>query len=127
MKVFTREQLIKRLKICGIIGIICVIPFIILTIVPMFSDGSTTFGDILMIALYVAGAVILFPTSVMAMSFNFGNMLIGIIAPIPILSYFIEFFKAYVYVIKALIVIFRREEKLVIVLNKKNKKNDNEE
>ncbi len=93
----------------------------------MFSDGSTTFGDILMIALYVAGAVILFPTSVMAMSFNFGNMLIGIIAPIPILSYFIEFFKAYVYVIKALIVIFRREEKLVIVLNKKNKKNDNEE
>ncbi|MBQ7004995.1 MAG: hypothetical protein IJN68_01035 [Clostridia bacterium] len=127
MKVYTREQLIKRLKICGIIGIICVIPFIFLTIIPMFSEGSTTFGDILMIALYIAGAIILFPTSVMAMSFNFGNMLIGIIAPIPILSYFVEFFKAYYYVIKALIVILRQEEKLVIVLNKKSNKNGSEE
>lgn len=93
----------------------------------MFDGGGTTFGDILTAALYVAGAIVLFPTSVMAMSFNFGNMLIGIIAPIPILSYFIEFFKAYIYVIKALVVIFKGQEKLTIVLNKKAKNKTDEE
>lgn len=40
--------------------------------------------------------------------------MLGLIAPIPILSYFIEIFKSWVYAIKALIVIFKHKEKLVI-------------
>ncbi len=65
-----------------------------------------------------AGSVVLgvvaFPFSVFAMSFNFGKMMLGLIAPIPILSYLIEIFKGWVYAIKALIVIFKNKDKLVI-------------
>lgn len=122
MKVYTREQLIKRLKICVVIGLIASVAFMILGVSPMLSTSeSRTIGDVLLVAAYFVGAAILFPISLLAMSFNFGRMMLGMIAPIPILSYFIEFFKAYVYAIKALIVIFKRDEKLVIASSKKSK------
>lgn len=106
MKVYTREQLIKRLKTCTIIGLIMIAVFVASQIMIEAPLAST--------AISVVIAIVAFPFSVFAMSFNFGKMMLGLIAPIPFLSYLIEIVKGWGYAVKALIVIFKNKENLVI-------------
>lgn len=106
MKVYTREELVKRLKICTVIGLI-MIPVFVATQIMIETPLIVTAGCVVL-------GIVAFPFSVFAMSFNFGKMMLGMIAPIPILSYFIEIFKGWGYAIKGLIVIFKNKDQLVI-------------
>lgn len=65
MKVYTREQLIKRLKICSVLGIASVI-FFVATMIAMEAPLGVT-------ALSMILAIVAFPIEVFGMSFNFGK------------------------------------------------------
>lgn len=83
--------------------------------VPMFvATQIMTEAPLMSTASSVVLGVVAFPFSVFSMSFNFGKMMLGLIAPIPLISYLIEIVKGWGYAIKALIVIFKNKEKLVI-------------
>lgn len=104
MKEYTRAQLIKLLKA----SIVLSIPFIILYFVSMFSTSDDK--SISSILPYMLGAVIgspFVPFVMMGFLMNFKKILIGFIAPIPILSYFIEWFKGVVWAVKGIIFIIK--------------------
>ena len=69
---------------------------------------------LLMCALAFLVCVPVFAVWFLGISFNVKKVLIGFIAPIPILSYCIEMFKSLYYGIKALIVIVKKQDELTI-------------
>lgn len=112
MKVYSREQLIKRFKICVVLGVIMAIAMVAINLSGMLGDISV--GGVFMWAIALIIGLIAFPVWCLGVSFNFGKMMLGLIAPIPLLSYFIEACKAYVYGIKAIIVIVKKKDSLVV-------------
>lgn len=62
----------------------------------------------------IPAGLVLLPISIFGMSFNFGKIMLGIIAPIPVLSSVIESFKSIVYAIKGIIVLVKKQDCLVI-------------
>lgn len=61
--------------------------------------------------------VIIFPIEVMGFLLNWKKCLIGMIAPIPVISMIIEHVKGMIYAIKALIALIKKEEVFVIHKN----------
>lgn len=76
--------------------------------------GNISVGGVITWAAGLIIGLVAFPVWCLGASFNFGKMMLGMIAPIPLLSYFIEACKAYVYGIKAIIVIVKKKDSLVI-------------
>ena len=107
MKKYSREQLKKRLIVCTVLGVITGV---------VLGIGNAVMGALPLGAgaLLALGAIVIFPIELFGMTFNFGKMLLGMIAPIPILSMFIEIFKSYVYAIKGIIVIVKKQDYLTI-------------
>ena len=108
MKVYTREALIRRLKISMVIGLILDLAMLAFEIaMPILAGIEFTIGILLMCVLVLLCAPIL-GFCCFGMSFNFGKTMLGMIAPIPILSMFIEYFKGLYYGVKAIIVIVKK-------------------
>lgn len=115
MKVYTREALIKRFKVCMVLGVILDIVVIIANIaLPIVAGVDIPVIVLLVSALSLVICAPIFAVCFLGMSFNFKKILIGFIAPIPILSYCIECFKAIYYGIKAVIVIVKKQDQFTI-------------
>ncbi len=107
MKKYSREHLKKRLIVCSVLGIIVGIAVAVINI--------TAAGmPLIYAALMLLCIVIVFPIECFGVSFNFGKILLGMVAPIPILSMIIESFKSIVYAIKGIIVIIKKQDYLII-------------
>lgn len=114
MKIYTREQLIKRLKICTVLGIILSLISVFFIVVGAVIAEEATVADIMFSAGMFVFCAVVYTVNFFGLSFNFKKFLLGYIAPIPIVSAVIENFKAYVYAIKGIIVIVKNREELTI-------------
>ena len=104
--VYSRETLIKRFKICFILGIVSAVALVGINIYAAIEGGFTMMIAITLAACLVASLVV-FPIEFLGFTINgtFKKSLIGMIAPIPVISGCIECFKALYYGIRAIIVI----------------------
>lgn len=114
MKVYTRKQLIKRLKICAVLGVVLSLISVFATVGLAVLAGEATIADIMFSAGMFVFCAVVYTLNFFGLSFNFGKFVLGIIAPIPVISMLIENFKAYVYAIKGIIVIVKNREELTI-------------
>lgn len=114
--VYSRETLIKRFKICIIIGVIVAVILGAINIILPILAGEFTFEAVLFFVYIFVLSAIIFPLQFVGFTINgtFKKFLIGYIAPIPVLSALIETLKAFYYGIRAAIVIFKNQESLVI-------------
>jgi len=109
MKVYKR----KTLTIMLIISAVLMLAYLIALMV--MSGGLSAFGSDLGFALIMLiGGIPAGTLGTMATILNFKKSLIGFIAPIPVLSFFIEFVKGIIYSVKAIIVIIKKKDRLVI-------------
>lgn len=114
MKVYTREQLIKRLKISVVLSVI----FALISTAAMVGlavlAGEATVAGIMFGAVTFVFETVVYSAQFLGLTFNFRKFILGIIAPIPVVSMVIEGLKAYYYAAKALIVIFKQKDELII-------------
>lgn len=95
----------------GIVAmIISVIPMCIMYV---SAYGEITIGMLLICVLTIVSSPIM-GFCIFGMTFKFGKIILGVIAPIPLLSAFIEYFKGLYYGVKAIIVIVKKRDELVI-------------
>ena len=80
----------------------------------MFTVGGDGSDSVLYVILMVFFGIVILPIEFTGFIINIKKILIGFIAPIPILSNLIETIKGFVYGVKALICIIKREDALVI-------------
>ena len=78
--------------------------------------GFSAFGDNVFVALLVfVGGVVLLPLVYMSLLLNWKKILIGMIAPIPIISFMKQWYiNGIIYAVKALIVVIKKKDRLVI-------------
>ena len=114
--VYSRETLLKRFKICIIIGIIGALALGTINIILPIMAGEFTFEVVLAFVLIFVMCAVIFPLQLVGYTINgtFKKMVIGMIAPIPVLSSCIEALKAFYYGIRAAVVVFKRQDALVI-------------
>jgi len=114
--VYSRETLLKRFKICIVLGVIGALALGAINIILPVMAGEFTFEVVLAFVYIFVLCVVIFPLQLVGYTINgtFKKMVIGIIAPIPVLSSCIEALKAFYYGIKAAMVVLKKEEALVI-------------
>ena len=95
-------------------AVLSVIQIVVMMI--LGGGGISAFGDSIFVALFVLiGGIALLPFVWMSMLLNWKKILIGFIAPIPILSSMKQmYFNGIIYAVKALIVIIKKKDRLVI-------------
>ena len=125
MKVYTRKQLIKRLKICTVLGTILAVITILASVGLAVVAEEATVIDVIFGAGMGVFCGIVFTINFFGLSFNFKKFLLGYIAPIPILSAVIENLKAYVYAIKGIMVIVKNGDCLTIGSSNQSDEDDN--
>ncbi|MBQ6119038.1 MAG: hypothetical protein IJK98_07375 [Clostridia bacterium] len=103
---------IPRKTLLTIFIISCVLS--VASLIVMFTVGSDGKDSVLYVILMVFFGIVVLPIGFTGFILNIKKILIGLIAPIPVLSYLIENVKGFVYGVKALICIIKREEELVI-------------
>ena len=110
MKRYSREKLIRIYIVCAVLGVIS-----------FFVAWGVSKVDYNMwqLLILVPFSIVGLPISFCALFLNFKKIIIGMIAPIPIISWFIEGCKGIVYAIKALICIFKHQE--LVIGEKENK------
>lgn len=106
MRRFSRKTLLT------IFVISCVLS--VASLIVMFTVGKTGSESVLYVVLMVFFGIVVLPIEFTGYIINIKKILIGFIAPIPILSNIIETIKGFIYGVKALICIIKREEELVI-------------
>ena len=105
MKIYTNEKLKKIYKVCAILGAILTIA--IFAIQPIIGNN-----DIPIIG-YILGVPFSFicqPFGMAAFVFNWRRIIRGYIAPIILVSAFIEFFKGYFVAIKAFVAMLKHQD-----------------
>ncbi len=102
MKHYTNEKLKKIFIICGILGVITFIPLLIL------GSAEGDFGFYLLLTPLFLPCLIISYASLIFM--NWKKAIIGVVFPIPVLSYMIETFKGVWKAIKAFIALIRRKD-----------------
>ncbi len=90
-----------------IISCVLSVPFIVGSIYVALTRDATILLDVLV-------CIVVLPIFFMGFIINFKKILLGLITPIPILSYLIEWFKGMCYAVKAVIVIFKHKDYLKI-------------
>lgn len=101
MKRYTREKLIRIYIVSAVLGAISFF-------VGWFASIGAGY-NVLQLLILVPFSIAALPVSFCALRLNLKKILIGMIAPIPILSCFIEYTKGLVYAVKALICIFKHK------------------
>ena len=109
--IYSRAQLLKRFKICCILGLIFSIAMVAINF--SFMDEITV-GSVFKFAAVFVGSFVCYPVIFLGLSFNWKKFLLGYIAPIPILSAIIQYIKAIGYGIKAVIAILKKQDSVVI-------------
>lgn len=113
MKEYTRKSLITRFIISAVIGDGFVVGFVIAMLI--VGDGASFFdGNIAVLIPVFLFAIMAMPLEVMSFMLNFKKIMVGFIAPIPIISSLIEYFKGMFYAVKAFISILKKEETFTI-------------
>lgn len=75
----------------------------------------------IVVAIFAPLCIIVFPIEICGFFLNWKKILIGFIAPIPVLSYIFQFFIGTWYAIKALIAIFKHQD---LTLGKSDNEDD---
>lgn len=125
MKTYTREQLLKRLKISIVLGVILALITVVATVGLAIVAGEGTVIDVIFGAGMGVFCALIFTLNFFGLSFNFRKFLLGYIAPIPILSAVIENLKAYIYAVKGIMVIIKHEDCLTIGSSNHSDEDDN--
>ncbi len=105
MKTYTKKQITKQLIIGGVLSVI--------TLIVMLATGIWDIADqpIGGTILLILGVFTLMPISYMSFFYiNWKKALIGMIAPIPVLSYCIACFKGLGYTFMALITLIKGKD-----------------
>ena len=89
-----------------IAGIIIGIIFFIILLAAN-SNGDTALLEWM---IYIPLALIVFPLMIVGLCLNWRKILRGFVAPIPILSYIIQWFVGMAYAVKALVSIFKKKD-----------------
>ena len=112
--VYSREEVLKKFKICLIIGIILAV-FAGAVNTPIMA-GEFTFETIIDFVGILIYGVVIFPIQILGfwLGRNLWKSVVGFIAPIPVISMCIECFKAVWYGIKGVMAIFQGKETVVI-------------
>lgn len=108
---YTKEQLLKRFKICCILGLIISIAMVAINFSIM---EEITVASVFTFAVVFLISFVCYPVIFLGLSFNWKKFLLGYIAPIPILSAIIQYIKAIGYGIKAIIAILKKKDSVVI-------------
>jgi|GEM_PF-3465887 len=103
---------IPRKTVLTIFIISCVLS--IASLIVMFTAGGRQGYNTLEVILFIFFGIVVLPIEFTGMILNIKKILIGIIAPIPIISYVIENVKGFIYGVKALICIVKRQDELII-------------
>ncbi len=109
MKIYPYEKLKKIYIVCAIIGAIIAIPVIFFAS-SIGLDGKSLVFFLFTTPLYYISFVLGF----VAVIFNWKKILIGMIAPIPLVSGLMENFKGVFYAIKGLVALFKHQD---LILN----------
>ncbi len=114
--VYSREEVLRKFKICLIIGVILAVFMGAVNIILPIMAGEFTFEVIILFVGILISGVVIFPIEFLGfwLGRNFMKAMIGCILPIPILSCCIECFKAVWYGIKGVMAIFQGKETVVI-------------
>lgn len=110
MKVYSRKKLQTMFIVSAVLDIIQIIAMMIML------GGLSAFGESVFVAFFVfVGGIVLLPLVYMSLLLNWKKILIGMIAPIPIISFMKQWYiNGIVYAVKALIVIIKKKDRLVI-------------
>lgn len=110
MKVYERKKLTTMFIVSAVLSVIVIVVTMIM------GGGMSAFGDNLGFALIsLVFAILLFPLVWMAFLLNWKKILVGFVAPIPIVSYMKQwYFNGIIYAVKAFIVIIKKKDRLVI-------------
>lgn len=103
--------MLKRFKISCILGLIVSIAMVA---VNFYYMGTISVAAVVEYAVVFLISFICYPVIFLGLSFNWKKFLLGYIAPIPILSALIQYFKAMGYGIKAVIAILKKKDSVVI-------------
>ncbi len=104
MRVFEYAKLKVIYIVCAVIAVVGYIP------VMLFAGSSYDLGFLVMATPLF---LIAFYLGIISFVLNFKKTLIGIIAPIPILSSMIESFRGVWYAIKGLICLFKKQDLVI--------------
>ncbi|MGN0444516.1 MAG: hypothetical protein ACI4F5_07880 [Acutalibacteraceae bacterium] len=107
MRTIKRETLIKMYVVSLIIGLISIIA------IPIIQYTSGLKSDSMQFVLMIPLALIVFPIEICGFIINWKKILKGFIAPIPIISYFIQYIVGTWYSIKGLIAIFKHTDLVI--------------
>lgn len=110
MKVYSRKKLQTMFIVSVVLDIVQIIAMMIIL------GGFSAFGESVFVSLFVfVGGIVLLPLVYMSLLLNWKKILIGMIAPIPIISSMKQmYFNGIIYAVKALIVILKKKDRLVI-------------
>ncbi len=109
MKVYTYEKLKKIYKVCIIISAVIAVAMVIF----MLLGPTETLGGKTIVNMMITCPIMffgLFISITECVFMNWKKMIIGIIAPIPMLSGMIECFKAAFYGLKGLVCLFKHQD-----------------
>lgn len=84
-----------------------ILGIILMVAIPIIQYTSGLKSDSVQFVLMIPTALIVFPVEICGFIINWKKILKGLIAPIPIISYFIQFIIGTWYAIKGLIAIFK--------------------
>lgn len=114
MKVYKRKTLITMFIVSAVLSVIQVIAMMII------NGGLAAFGDNLGVVLIILiCGLALLPFVMMALLLNWKKILIGMIAPIPLLSSMKQWYiNGIIYAVKSLVVIVKNKDRLVICDNR---------
>lgn len=113
MRIVKRKALIKMYVVSLILGLISIVAILII------QSSSGNRSDLVQFVLMIPIAFIVFPIQFCGFILNWKKILKGFIAPIPVLSYFIQFFVGIWYAIKGLIAIFKHTDLVIGKLGEK--------
>ncbi|MGN1442634.1 MAG: hypothetical protein ACI4XE_02190 [Acutalibacteraceae bacterium] len=108
MRTFKRETLIKMYVATLIIAVITAVVMIVV----QFTSGAKE--DLMMWVMCTPIIIIAFPLLFCGLILNLKKTLVGLIAPIPILSCFYQWYiVGFIYAIKGLIAIFKHQDLVI--------------
>ena len=93
------EQLAHRVIVCAVLSALSVLGFVVLQ---FFVTNYIPAQEKIMLCVYAGIGYWLYTAFYLGVSYNFKKFLLGLVAPIPIVSYIIEGFHCYVIGFKGL-------------------------
>lgn len=104
----TVKQILKRLKISAIFGIICEVIMLCLVFYAITQEGLK--ADFVSVLATVLFSGLLFTWEAMCFILNWKKILKGILLPVPFISMIIETFKGYIMAIKAIVFALKNKD-----------------